>query len=58
MDKIKKKIDNLDYTQKDLSLSINKVKNKIKELMRNMNGAPNIKISNIEENGVVDNKND
>jgi hypothetical protein len=58
VDKIKKKIDNLDYTQKDLSLSINKVKNKIKELMRNMNGAPNIKISNIEENGVVDNKND
>lgn len=47
MDKIKKKIDNLDYTQKDLSLSINKVKNKIKELMKNMNGAPNIKISNI-----------
>ena len=41
VDKIKKKIDNLDSVQIDLSSSINEVNNKIQELIRNINGYKN-----------------
>ena len=41
VDKIKKKIDNLDYAETDLSNYINLINIKIKELIRNINGYSN-----------------
>jgi light-regulated signal transduction histidine kinase (bacteriophytochrome) len=41
VDKIKKKIDNLDYAEGDLSNYINLINIKIKELIRNINGYSN-----------------
>ena len=41
VDKIKKKIDNLDYAESDLSNYINLINIKIKELIRNINGYSN-----------------
>ena len=41
VDKIKKKIDNLDYAEIDLSNYINLINIKIKELIRNINGYSN-----------------
>ena len=38
VDKIKKKIDSLDFAQIDLSNSINELNNKIRELVKNING--------------------
>ena len=43
VDKIKKKIDYLDFAQTDLSNSINELNNKIKELLKNINGISNLK---------------
>ena len=42
VDKIKKKIDNLDLAQSDLSHSINELNNKIKVLLKNINGFNNL----------------
>ena len=57
VDKIKKKIDNLDYAENDLSNYINLINIKIKELIRNINGYSN-NLSNYEgrmnsENNIV-----
>ena len=54
VDKIKKKIDNLDYAENDLSNYINLINIKIKELIRNINGYSN-NISNYE--GRMNNEN-
>jgi hypothetical protein len=54
VDKIKKKIDNLDYAEGDLSNYINLINIKIKELIRNINGYSN-NISNYE--GRMNNEN-
>ena len=43
VDKIKKKIDNLDFAQSDLSHSINELNCKIKVLLRNIDGFYNLK---------------
>lgn len=43
VDKIKKKIDNLDFAQIDLSSSINELNNKITKLLKNINGLHNLK---------------
>ena len=42
VDKIKKKIDNLDFAQSDLSHSINELNNKIKVLLKNISGFSNL----------------
>ena len=47
VDKIKKKIDNLDYAEADLSNYINLINIKIKELIRNINGYSNNLTHNI-----------
>ena len=55
VDKIKKKIDNLYFAQGELSNSINELNNKIKALLRNINGFYNyqkIKISKHKKNGL------
>lgn len=46
VDKIKKKIDNLDFAQTDLSQSINELNNKIRELLNNLNGITNLQKKN------------
>ena len=64
VDKIKKKIDDLDYAEIDLSNYINLINIKIKELIRNINGysnnlnnADNIN-DNININNEIKNKNE
>ena len=54
VDKIKKKIDNLDYAEGDLSNYINLINIKIKELIRNINGYSN----NLKRNYSQFSKND
>ena len=61
VDKIKKKIDNLDYAEIDLSNYINLINIKIKELIKNINGYSNNK-NNFEnriknENNIVNDEN-
>ena len=57
VDKIKKKIDSLDYVEIDLSNYINIINIKIKELIRNINGFSN-NINNNEKKTFSDNNND
>ena len=62
VDKIKKKIDNLDFAQTDLSNSINELNNKIQLLLRNINAfsnyqnKKNIKFKNYEDKNNIDNE--
>ena len=62
VDKIKKKIDNLDFAQTDLSNSINELNNKIQLLLRNINAfsnyqnKKNVKFKNYEDKNNIDNE--
>ena len=62
VDKIKKKIDNLDFAQTDLSNSINELNNKIHLLLRNINAfsnyqnKKNVKFKNYEDKNNIDNE--